>query len=110
MKIPKKKDIKIIPKLMKKKNDEVIENNKYKMLPTLEKISIILEEIIINYQNNKYDNKILINCLKKEGGILIEYDELIKLKKEINFYDLNKKDKKDFLKYASFVKLVNFGR
>ena len=91
-----------------KKNDKVIENNKYKMLPTLEKISIILEEIIINYENNKYDKKILINCLRKEGGILIEYDELIKLKKEINFYDLNKKDNKYFLKYESFVKLVNF--
>jgi len=90
--------------LMQTKNDKE-KKNKYEMLHTLEKISNILEEIIINYQNNKYDKKILINSRKEKRGILIEYDELIKLKKEINFYDM---DKEDFLKYASFVKLLNF--
>jgi len=99
-----KNNTQINEKIMQTKNDKE-KKNKYEMLHTLEKISNILEEIIINYQNNKYDKKILINSRKEKRGILIEYDELIKLKKEINFYDM---DKEDFLKYASFVKLLNF--
>ena len=100
-----KSNTKIIDTRMPKKNDKDIETNQNKMSHLLEKISNILEEIIINYQNNKYDKKILINCLKEKERILIEYDELIELKKDINFYDMNKEE---FLKYASFVKLLNF--
>ena len=92
----------------KSKEEGINQNEKFKKLPTIEKISLILEGIIIHYQNNKNHTKInKFICLnaKENDKIIIKYDELIELKKVINFFEL---DMEQFIKYASFFKLVNF--
>ncbi len=94
--------------------DKGIGTKQYENLPPLEKISYLLEDIIIHYKNNKKDKEINIIIYieekdkekdKKKDKILLEYDELIKVKNKINFFDV---DKEQLIKYVSFIKLINF--
>jgi hypothetical protein len=77
--------------------------NKYEMTLYINKIYNILERIFITYQiiKNEKSYKIIFG----EKNEFIEYDILIKKKDNVNFFDL---DNEQFIKYASFVKLVNY--
>ena len=76
----------------------------YGMAQYIEKISHILEELVINYiynNGNKKTTTIYIIIEKK----FIEYEHLIALNNKKFLFDM---DKEQFIKYSSFVKLVNF--
>ena len=76
--------------------------NGLKIVQYIEKISYILEEISINYLFN--GNK-TITVKTPNGNKIIDYDDLIDLKNYKYIFDM---DKEQFIKYASFLKLVNF--
>ena len=75
----------------------------------IKKISFILEEISISYQNNKNVNEIImIYYLKEKQNIkkvLINFNDLIALKNYENLFEF---ENEQFIKYSSFVMLVNF--
>ena len=77
--------------------------NKYEMTQYINKISNILERIAFTYQINKNEKSYKIYIGKNIN--LIDYDILIKEKDIANFFDL---DNIQFIKYASFVKFVNY--
>ena len=76
----------------------------YGMVQYIEKISHILEELVINYIYNNGNKKIttLYIIIEKK---FIEYEHLIALNNKKFLFDM---DKEQFIKYSSFVKLVNF--
>jgi hypothetical protein len=86
---------------------EKIDNNrieKYTMVQYIEKISSILEEIVINFIYNNENKKTTTIHIAKEKNF-IEYNDLIALNNKKFLFDM---DKEQFIKYASFVKLVKF--
>ena len=79
--------------------------DKKEMIQYINKISNILERIAITYKiiNNEKSFSIFIG--ENNKSYLIDYDVLNKEKDSVNFFDL---DDVQFIKYTSFVKLVNY--
>ena len=75
----------------------------------IKKISFILEEININYQNNKNVKEKLTICYPKEKQnkkkALINFNDLIALKNYEHSFEF---ENEQYIKYSSFVMLVNF--
>ena len=99
------KDINVENNKDKKKDYKI--NFQYEMVQYIEKISGILEKIVIHYTYNK-EEKNDIKIILGEGKKItdnINYDNLIALKELGCFSDM---DKEQLIKYSSFVKMVNF--